>query len=70
MLHLYYTNLSTREEKADFIAEVIQKCKVTYPIVRSWIAKKGSTTQRNPKSIHRGILAEITGIKEEKLFKN
>ena len=69
MLHLYYTNLGNSELKQKFIQEIIEKCKVTYPIVRSWIAKKGSSAQRNPKPIYRPILAEITGIKENKLFK-
>ena len=70
MLYLYYTNLSKKEDKAKFIAEVEEKCMVTYPIVRSWIAKPGSKTKRNPKGLHRIILSQITGIKVDKLFKN
>jgi len=70
MLHLLYTNLGNPDQKRKFIQEIIDKCKVTYPIARTWIAKPGSSTKRNPKGIHRSILAEITGIKEEKLFKN
>lgn len=70
MLHLYYTNLGNSVEKQKFIQEIIDKCKVTYPIVRSWIAKSDSSTHRNPKAIYRPILSEITGIKEAKLFKN
>jgi len=70
MLHLYYTNLGNNLEKNNFINEVVEKCRVNYPTVRSWIAKPGSTTRRNPKLIYRQILSEITGIPESKLFKN
>jgi hypothetical protein len=70
MLHLYYTSLGKKDDKAKFIAEVIEKCMVTYPIVRSWIAKPSSTTKRTPKPVYRPILSQITGIKEDKLFKN
>ena len=69
MLHLYYTNLS-KPEKAKFIQEVEEKCMVNYMIVRSWIAKPSSKGKRTPKPIYRAILSDITGIKEEKLFKN
>lgn len=70
MLHLYYTNLGNPVEKRKFIQEVIDKCKVTYPIVQSWIAKPAAKGKRNPKAIYRPILSEITGIPEKKLFKN
>ena len=70
MLNLYYTNLGDSKEKNKFISEVIEKCRVNYPTVRSWISKPGATNHRNPKSVYRPILSEITGIKEEKLFKN
>lgn len=69
MLHLYYTNLSTADEKSNFISEVMTKCRVGYPIVRSWIAKPNSCARRNPKAVYRPILSEITGIPEKKLFK-
>jgi len=70
MLHLYYTNLSKGKEKNDFIAEVMQKCRVGYPTVCSWIKSPSLDGHRNPKAVYRPILSEITGIKEEKLFKN
>jgi len=69
MLHLYYTNLSDNDEKSKFISEVIEKCRVSYMTVRSWIAKPGSVTHRNPKAVYQKILSEITGIPEKKLFK-
>lgn len=70
MLNLYYTSLSNAEEKRKFIQEVIDKCKVTYPIVQSWKKPRTSKGYRIPKPLYRGVLAEITGIKEEKLFKS
>jgi len=70
MLHLYYTNLSKGKEKNDFIDEVIKKCRVGYPTVCSWIKAPTLKGHRNPKPVYRPILSEITGIKEEKLFKN
>ena len=70
MLYLYYTNLANSSEKNKFIAEVIEKCRVNYPTVRSWIAKPTSSTRRSPKPVYRGILAEITGIQENTLFKS
>lgn len=70
MLHLYYTNLGNSDEKQKFIQEIIDKCKVTYPIARSWIAGPACKGKRNPKPIYRPILSEITGIPEKKLFKN
>jgi hypothetical protein len=68
MLHLYYTNLLNSEEKNKFIAEVVEKCRVNYPTVRSWIAKPSSSNSRSPKPIYRGILSQITGIQEDELF--
>lgn len=70
MLHLYYTNLTSISEKDKFIEEAKLKCRVKYSTIRSWIAKPKSNAHRIPKPVYRGILAEITGIKEEKLFKN
>ena len=70
MLHLYYTNLSNSNEKNKFIAEIIEKCRVSYPTVRSWIAKPGSTIYRIPKLIYRGIISEVTGIQENQLFRD
>jgi hypothetical protein len=70
MLHLYYTNLCSKKDKNKFIEEVMEKCMVGYPIVRTWISKPGSVTHRNPKAIYRPILAEITGIKADKLFRD
>ena len=70
MLHLYYTNLTSTEEKNKFLDETALKCRVRPSTVRSWIAKPKSNAFRNPKPVYRGILSEITGIKEEKLFKN
>lgn len=70
MLHLYYANLQSNSEKSNFINEVCQKCRVNYPTVRSWIVKPGASTYRNPKPVYRPIIAEITGIPENKLFKN
>jgi hypothetical protein len=69
MLHLYYTNLLNSEEKNKFIAEVVEKCRVNYPTVRSWIAKPSSLNSRSPKPIYRGILSQITGIQENELFR-
>ena len=69
MLRMYYTNL-TSSEKSKFISEVCEKCRVNYPTVRSWIAKPTSSTHRNPKPVYRPFLSEITGIPENKLFKN
>lgn len=69
MLHLYYTNLISIEEKNNFLDEIALKCRVRPSTVRSWIAKPASNAFRNPKPVYRGILSEITGIKEEKLFK-
>lgn len=68
MLYLYYTNLGSSETKSNFISEIIQKCRVGYPTVRSWIAKPGSKGYRNPKPVYKAILSEITGIPESKLF--
>lgn len=68
MLHLYYTNLGSNDDKNKFITEIIEKCRVNYPTVRSWIAKPGSSTYRIPKPIYRGIISEMTGIQENELF--
>ena len=68
MLHLYYANLSNRDEKNKFIAEIMEKCRVNYPTVRSWISKSGSYTCRISKPIYRGIISELTGIQESELF--
>lgn len=68
MLHLYYTNLSNSNDKNKFIAEIIEKCRVSYPTVRSWIAKPGTTVYRIPKPIYRGIISEVIGIQENQLF--
>lgn len=70
MLNLYYTSLKNVVEKRKFIQEVIDKCKVTYPIVQAWKKPHTSKGHRVPKPIYRPILAEITGIKESKLFKD
>jgi hypothetical protein len=69
MLSLYYTNLQSNTEKAKFIDECCAKCKVRYPTVRTWILKPSSPNHRNPKPIYRSILAEITGMPEDKLFR-
>lgn len=69
MLNLYYTSLND-DQKRKFIQEVIDKCKVTYPIVQAWKKPKTIKGHRIPKPIYRPILAEITGIKEDKLFKD
>lgn len=70
MLRLYYASLQNNELKQKFFNEVMQKCRVNYPTVRCWVAKPGSSAHRTPKPLYRGVLAEITGIKEEKLFKS
>ena len=68
MLHLYYTNLCNSNEKNKFIAEIMQKCRVSYPTVRSWIAKPGTKVYRIPKPIYRGIISEVIGVQENQLF--
>lgn len=68
MLYLYYTNLGKSIEKNKFITEVMDKCRVTYPTVRSWVSPPNSKIYRNPKPIYRGIIAGITGIEETQLF--
>ena len=70
MLHLYYTNLGNNLNKTKFINEVCEKCRVNYPTVRSWIAKPGGSMHRNPTPVYRPILSEITGIREDKLFRD
>lgn len=69
MLYLFYTNLKTNELKEKFIFEIMSKCRVKYMTARTWIANPKTLMHRNPKPIYRGILAEITGIPEEELFK-
>ena len=69
MLRMYYTNLGSKSEKNKFIAEVMEKCRVNYPVVRSWLAPTASKTRRIPKPVYRGILSEITGMPENKLFR-
>ena len=68
MLYLYYTNLCKSIEKNKFITEVMEKCRVTYPTVRSWVSPTTSKIYRYPKPIYRGIIAEIAGIEENQLF--
>ncbi len=68
MLHLYYTNLTKGSEKNNFIAEIMEKCRVNYPTVRSWISNPATKVHRTPKPLYRGIIAEITGIQENELF--
>ena len=70
MLHLYYTNLQNNKEKSNFITEVMEKCRVGYPTVRAWIARPNSSMYRNPKPVYRPHLSEITGMPEDKLFRN
>lgn len=70
MLYLYYTNLKKGDEKNKFIAEVMEKCRVGYPTVCSWIKKSTLKGYRIPKPVYRPIISEITGMKEDKLFKN
>lgn len=70
MLNLYYTSLKNDDERRKFVQEVIDKCKVTYPIVMAWKKPQNKPGYRKPKPIYRPILADITGIKEEKLFKS
>lgn len=69
MLHLYYTSLKTNKEKENFITQASVRCKVKFPTVRSWIADPKASMHRSPKPVYRTILAEITGIPEEELFK-
>ena len=68
MLYMYYTNLGKNIKKNIFITEVMEKCRVTYPTVRSWVSPPNSRIHRNPKPIYRGIIAEIAGIEENQLF--
>jgi len=70
MLRLYYTNIANNKEKRKFLVEVVNKCRVGEGTVRTWLAKPGASAHRNPKPIYWPVLSEITGIKEEKLFKN
>lgn len=70
MLHLYYASLGKNSEKSKFFNEVMQKCRVGYPTVRTWVAKPDSVTHRNPKPVYWPILSTITGIPENKLFKH
>lgn len=68
MLHLYYTNLEKKIDKLKFIQLIGEKCKVSYPTVRSWISKPEISNHRNPKPIYRTIISEIAGVPENTLF--
>jgi hypothetical protein len=70
MLHLYYTNLDNSQQRRAFLSEIMKKCRVGYPTARSWVMNPKANSYRSPKPVYWPILADITGIAEEKLFKN
>lgn len=70
MLHQYYKNLSSIEEKSKFIETVKARCLVKESTVRSWVANPEAVAFRNPKSVYQKILSRITKIKESELFNN
>ena len=65
----YYQKLS-KDEKRKFFVQAIQKCKVSYGTIQSWISNPENTSHRTPDIIRRPILAKITGISEDELFPN
>lgn len=69
MIYYYYANLQRNSEKSKFISEIMKRCRVGYPTVRTWIAKPGTKIHRNPKPVYWPHIAEITGIPEEIMFK-
>ena len=64
-LRQYYTNIQLSDQKSKFIFTIMERCRVNYPTVRSWIARDDAPYRRRPKPIYRQILAEITGLNED-----
>ena len=63
----YYKRLPLRSApRNDFIKEVARECHVTLQTVRNWILYGIKPQQR----CHINILSELTGIKEENLWKD
>jgi hypothetical protein len=67
-LRNYYQTLN-KDEKRKFFVLCIQKCKVSYGTIQSWISNHENASHRTPDIIRRPILAKITGISEDELFK-
>lgn len=63
----YYLSLPLRSApRLDFLNEIVRRCNVRVQTVRNWVLY-GMKPQQH---IHRKILSEVTGIKEEDLWKD
>lgn len=64
----FYNSLP-EEKKREFLETLVKKCRVSYPTVRGWIAKPGTSAHRTPSKIYRGIISSIMGKPENEVFK-
>lgn len=63
----YYQSLPLRDApRYNFVVEIARRCKVTEQTVRNWILY-GMKPQQH---IHIEVLCELTGLKEENLWKD